>query len=331
VLLLACCATVLGQAVSTPADSINIRLRTEHYAIAGSVSDARLKEYGRALEFIYAEYEKGFSKLLEAPLKSPKSKAGEKGATGSGKPNKPSAGDRSRADKNDPASDAAGAEVAADADLFPVVIFSNTKEYQSDTRQHLGHNAEHSIGMFIPSTRMLLIADQGNSRDTFEVLFHEAFHQFLNRYVKNPPMWLNEGLAVHYGSAVPSGKGVAFTNLPTTRWKMAREAIDAKKMVPLADLVTASRAQFYDATPVKLDDFDNPRMQHVYYAEAYTLVHLLLNDAEGKKRLQNYVRDLAKDDGRNTAAITQKYFDAKTCEGLTQHWIRHVKSGPRVR
>lgn len=325
-------STAYAQRSGTPADSINVRLKTEHYAIAGSVSDERLRDYGRALEFIYSEYEKGFAKLLDSPDKSAKTKpASEKSRPPGGKPGSARSSSRKSADDDKKAPDAPDASGDSDDDLFPVVIFSNTKEYQSDTRRNLGHDAEHTIGMFIPSTRMLLIADQGNSRDTYEVLFHEAFHQFLNRHVKNPPMWLNEGLAVHYGSAVPSGKGVAFTNLPTSRWKVAREAIEGKKMVSLAGVVTADRARFYDPTPVKLDDFDNSRMQHIYYAEAYTLVHLLLNDAEGKKRLQNYIRDLARDDGRNTPAITQKYFDEKTCEGLTQHWVRHVKSGPRSR
>jgi hypothetical protein len=315
---------VHAQRAANPADSINVRLKTEHYAIAGSVSDERLREYGRALEYIYAEYDKGFAKLLDMPDQSAKSKSSsDKSRTPAGK----SGAGRSSSRK--PADPPGSGD--SDDDLFSVVIFSNTKEYQSDTRRNLGHDAEHTIGMFIPTTRMLLIADQGNTRDTYEVLFHEAFHQFLNRHLKNPPMWLNEGLAVHYGSAMPSAHGVAFTNLPTSRWKVAREAIDAKKAVPLADVVAADRAKFYDPTPVKLDGFDDLRRQHLYYAQAYTLVHLLLNDAEGKKRLQNYIRDLAHDDGRNTVEITHKYFDEKTCEGLTQHWVRHVKSGPRSR
>ena len=43
---------------------LNVRHRTEHYAIAGTASDARLAEYGRCLEYIYREYANGFSELL---------------------------------------------------------------------------------------------------------------------------------------------------------------------------------------------------------------------------------------------------------------------------
>src|SRR5262245_22546399 len=87
---------------AAPADSINVRLRTEHYAIAGSVSDERLRDYGRALEFIYAEYEKGFAKLLDSAAKSPNSKrggeksnAGEKSSAESAKSRQPAAKDKS--------------------------------------------------------------------------------------------------------------------------------------------------------------------------------------------------------------------------------------------
>ena len=44
----------------------------------------------------------------------------------------------------------------------------------------------------------------------------------------------------------------------------------------------------------------------------------------GRERVQNYIRDLAKDDGMNTRAITEKHFDKATCDQLTHSWIRHV-------
>ena len=35
--------------------NLNVRHRTGHYALAGTVSDARLAEYGKYLEYIYRE------------------------------------------------------------------------------------------------------------------------------------------------------------------------------------------------------------------------------------------------------------------------------------
>ena len=329
-------------------NGVNVRLRTEHYAIGGTVSEARLREYGRLLEFIYVEYEKGFATLLNSGDVTTAGKSGGRAAQRSPGKNSKSNGTadkpvtRKKSNNRDQGADkkptgpAAGkdkpeSDDQSDDALFPVAIFSSTKEYQTQTRQYLGHNAEHTIGMFIPATRMLLIADQGNTRETQEVLFHEAFHQFLNEHLADAPVWLNEGLATHYGSAVPAGKGIAFTNVPTIRWKLAREAIEGKKAISISDVVNASYERFYDKTPIKIDDFDNVTRSTLYYAQAYTLVHMLLHDAEGKKRLQNYIRDLARDREGRTAEITERYFDEKTCTALGPHWIKHVKSGPRSR
>lgn len=313
--------------------ALNVRLKTKHYALGGTVSEARLREYGRLLEFIYSEYEKGFDILLAETESKSTAPAKADRARGSRKPEVPKANETARKPGSEKSTDKKGSGDAENeiGERFPVAIFLNTREYQAQTRQHLGHNAEHTIGMFIPATRMLLIADQGNTRDTQEVLFHEAFHQFLDKHVADPPMWLNEGLAMHYGSAMPAGKGIEFTNIPTDRWKLAREAVEDKKAIPLVEVVNATRERFYDKTPIRIDEFDNVTRSSLYYAQAYTIVHMLLNDPDGKKRLQNYIRDLARDRGNHTAEITARYFDEKACTSLSPHWIKYVKAGPRGR
>jgi hypothetical protein len=304
------------------ADALAVRVRTEHYAIAGTVTDARLAEYSRALEFIHAEYEKGFARLLKPEADAAEKPARKKSARGSAKAKRAGSAAESPSGDND-------AKPHADEALHRVVIFSNTNEYEREMQRHLAVSAEHTIGMFIPSRKLLAIADQGNSRDTYEVLFHEAFHQFMHKHLPNPPMWLNEGLAVYFGSGVPTGKGIAFTNVPTDRWKLAREAIDARKSIPLHEVVAASRAQFYDRTPVKIDDFEGVTRSSLFYSQSYTLLHMLQSDPEGRKRLQSYIRELADADGRASREITQKFFDEKTCRGLESHWARHVKAGAR--
>jgi len=80
-----------------------------------------------------------------------------------------------------------------------------------------------------------------------------------------------------------------------------------------------------------LGDYENLRVSHVYYAQAYTLVHTLLHDRTGKARLQEYLRELARDDGTRTDEITRKYFGPKACERITPFWIRHVNSRPETR
>ncbi len=57
-------------------NNLNIRHRTEHYALAGTAADVRLAEYGRCLEYIYREYADGFTELIAEP--PPGSETGEK-------------------------------------------------------------------------------------------------------------------------------------------------------------------------------------------------------------------------------------------------------------
>ena len=191
---------------------------------------------------------------------------------------------------------------------------------------------EHTGGMYVPRLKALLILDQGNIDDTATVLFHEAFHQFMRRYVKDPPMWLNEGLAQYYGSARPTRSGLAFDRPRTESWKLVRKLISKDRPIPLWEVVSATRRQFYDPTPLGLSGrYRRLTYRTAYYAEAYTLVHLLLDDPTARERLRDYLRDLARDDGQHTGEITRKYFGPDVCEHMTPFWIEHVQSRPENR
>jgi len=69
-------------------------------------------------------------------------------------------------------------------------VFANTLE----------SGAEHSDGVYHPVIKTLLLNAQMSSTATQNVLFHEAFHQYLDQAVARAPIWLNEGLAEYYGA-----------------------------------------------------------------------------------------------------------------------------------
>ncbi len=96
-------------------------------------------------------------------------------------------------------------------------------------------------------------------------------------------------------------------------------------------MVQADRATFYNTRRLDARRGAYPKVRDVYYAEAYTFVHMLLHDRGGQRRLQDYVRDLARADGKDTDAITNKYFDGKTCDRLSIAWARYVNSRPDSR
>lgn len=306
---------------------LNVRVTTDHYILAGTVTDERLQIYANALEYIYREYETGFSELLEDQGEEPRKSSRQKSR-------------RSKSSRGRSRSSARGGQVESDPtrtmdqedeqNRFPVIIFNNRQQYL-DFGQAFLSGSEHSIGMYVPSCKLLLILDQGNFEDTTEVLFHEAFHQFLHRYVKNPPTWVDEGLAVHYGNARPTSNGLSFRRPPPLRWKLVRKLIQKKQAIPLWDVVSARQITFYNPAPVHVPRFENVTMKSIYYAEAYTLVHTLLSDRSGRERLCEYVRELAKDDGTRTAQITREYFGPDVCEHMTPFWTKHVDSRPENR
>lgn len=305
---------------------LNVRLETDHYVLAGTVTDSRLQMYGRALEYIYREYEKGFSEVLKEQDKKDRKSGKSKSRGKSGRSKRRSSQRGGRGADEKPRT----MDQDDEQDRFPVIIFNNRHQYNAFGQAFLG-SAEHSIGMFVPSCKLLLILDQGNFEDTTEVLFHEAFHQFMDRHVKNSPVWLNEGLAVHYGHARPTSSGLTFRQPPAIRWQLTRKLIQKKQSLPLWDVVNAGRWEFYSHQPVKVSRFENVTMSSLYYAQAYTLVHTLLSDRSGRERLRNYLRDLAEDDGTRTSRITREYFGPDVCEHMTSFWIKHVNSRPETR
>ena len=317
------------QDLRTKLKDLNVRHQTGHYRLAGTVADERMQMYGQALEYIYREYARGFASVLEDQ---------DDGNSGGSKKGKRSRRTKKRTNKRKtPAKTTQdGGELGsmAQADQenrFPVIIFANRQQYLEFGRAFLG-SAEHTIGMYVPSCKLLLILDQGNFEDTYEVLFHEAFHQFMDRYIANPPVWLNEGLAVHYGYARPTAGGLSFRQPPPIRWQLTRKLIQKSQALSLWEIINADSRTFYSKVAISVSGFERVTVSSMYYAQAYTLVHTLLSDKSGRERLRDYLRDLARDKtGRKSHQITREYFGPDICEHMTPFWIKHVNSRPETK
>lgn len=303
-------------------EELNVRHQTDHFVLAGTVSDERLEEYGRALEWIYGQYTRGFADLLRDEKRA--NAAQRRKAAGARRSNVPQ-----RAEQSADSEQTSLADIDAD-ESHRIIIFAERGEYLTFGSQYI-RGSEHSIGLFLDSANLLLILDQGDADETYSILFHEAFHQFFHRYVKNPPTWLDEGLATHYGYGRPHGRGFTFSRPPPENWRLVRTLITQRQAIPLWDVVSASRAKFYDMSGVSVQGYMRVTRKNIYYAQAYTLVHALLNDRDGRKHLQKYVRALANDDGQNTRTITAEYFGPDICDRLVDGWVRHVRSNPETR
>ncbi|UCE59874.1 MAG: hypothetical protein JSU63_20820 [Phycisphaerales bacterium] len=262
---------------------LNVRHSTEHYRLAGTVSDVQLAEFGRCLEYIYTEYAKGFGKLLDKP-------------------------------SDDTAS--------AEDKRFDVVILAKQKEYEEFRQAYFGVYSEHTSGLYIPRAQLLLISAAGPLDETYEVIFHEAFHQFVDRFIPAMPTWVNEGLATYYGTARPTKGGLVFDRPRRGFFRIVRDATSAKKLIPFEELLSYDRASFYQRDPIEGVSFDRRILS---YAQSYTLCAYLLSDSGGRKHLQKYLRALAQ--ARNTATARQatlESFPAKLLESLVPGWLEFV-------
>ncbi len=265
-----------------------VRKATPHYSLAGTIGEERFAEYARCLEYIYAEYQKGFGDLLAGNEK------------------------QSRQTEARPDSQ----------DRFRVVILATDAQYNEFVEAYFAGQAEHTRGLFVPAVSLLIIRDDPDSSETYEVLFHEAFHQFLHRYIPFAPVWLNEGLATYYGTARPTKSGLVFDRRELGFFKVVRDAVDAKALVPLRDLTLADRRAFYDRTEVRAIKAAKATLN---YAQSYTLVSYILSDVHGREHLRKYIRLLASAKSDVDARrITKEHFSDKLLASMVAPWLESV-------
>ena len=62
----------------------------------------------------------------------------------------------------------------------------------------LGSVHPHTKGLYSPSLKQLLVRNLSDQQDMLETVRHEGFHQYLDRFLDNPPVWFNEGMAEYY-------------------------------------------------------------------------------------------------------------------------------------
>ena len=151
---------------------------------------------------------------------------------------------------------------------------------------------EHVGGVYRSSTGELLVADRpygrrhaltrggGRVADApWRILFHEAFHHYLDQHVPDAPLWFHEGFAEVFEAAELRGAGAELAVHRDHR----RAVRDPGRLVPLPELLSLSPEQFND-----------PERQQDAYAQSWSLAYWLLTnrvaDAELRERLHAFPR-----------------------------------------
>ncbi len=135
-----------------------------------------------------------------------------------------------------------------------------------------------SAGYWSPMARELVIYDDqagGGRRDTWIVLNHEAFHQYIFYLYGNisPHSWYNEGTGDFYSGYEYKNK--RFT-LKANQWRRdtIKEAVQGDVHVPLKDFVRLTQPEYYGTNKWGADGGQN-------YAQGWSFIYFLRT---GKKQ-----------------------------------------------
>lgn len=145
-----------------------------------------------------------------------------------------------------------------------VWIFDSEEAYHvfGDT---LARREDRSVGLYHPHIRTLLLFGKVSPKETQEVLFHEAFHQYLDVAVRHAPIWFNEGLAEYFGATTFDGAWKPVEGgLQPKRLGHLRSLLDERPPVDFQELMLMSPARFMDGDA------------GLHYAQSWAMVHWFL-------------------------------------------------------
>lgn len=130
----------------------------------------------------------------------------------------------------------------------------------------------------------------------FARLYHEAFHAYLGTFVypgedRKVPLWLNEGLAQVFESAIVEAGELRVGHAEKARLQEAQEALEKKSLLPLLSLLRAAPKEFQFAHASGKEKAGRA------YLASWALAHYLLFGRRviGTDAFDEYVRALGRE------------------------------------
>jgi hypothetical protein len=203
---------------------------------------------------------------------------------------------------------------------MPLYLFETEQQYDRFLQEN-GIDATHSGGMFFVTHQFQGLAtwtDARSRRKTFEVLQHEGFHQFAwHAFGPSMPVWLNEGLAQYFESAVLNEDGRMTLGLTCAaridRVKAALAQDDALAIDTLTRITPRQWAGVLRRSPDRAN---------LLYAQSWSLAYFLIHGGEGahQPKLIDYLERLSRGDRPGDAMLMA--FGKGGVKALSQEWQR---------
>jgi hypothetical protein len=158
--------------------------------------------------------------------------------------------------------------------------------------------------------------------ETRNVLVHEAFHQFLDKYLEMAPQTFNEGCADYFAPAIYSEEGRSRKpklEIKTNTWRLKsiQQMIKADSYVPLVPFIKMTKAEMYDR-----------RYMGMHYAQSWGFFFFMWEYKVNQKRkywdtLERYYKALRKGKGLNRAY--KDSFGRLNMKKVEEEWKDYVQ------
>ena len=199
-----------------------------------------------------------------------------------------------------------------------VAVFNTREAYLTYGEMTLSGRQEWTLGYYHPLYNELLLFEDVDREATLQVLYHEAFHQFMRLLTpRKLPYWYNEGMAEYMGGLrveVPkSGPPRIVEQGRILEGRLRALKLGLPMVLKFEDLMMQTPAQFYSG-PVPLK-----------YAQSWAMIHFF-HEAEGgrhRPRLEAYFRKL-KEGGTPREALQAGFGNADLAT-LQKEWLEYVR------
>lgn len=198
---------------------------------------------------------------------------------------------------------------------FIVYVFSGERSYNRFVQDVFGARMENTLGMYSGALKQLLILHAESEDDYLSTTRHEGFHQYLDAFPMEKPIWLNEGLAEYFAAARNKGSAwhdgaLELGRLEVLRQLMQREGGLKAHLFPLERFVALQPMEFMANAQVA-------------YAQAWAFVHFLRHSSvRNRDAFQRLMSELMA--GRPASQAIARAFQGTDWHRLDLEFRRHV-------
>jgi tetratricopeptide (TPR) repeat protein len=164
---------------------------------------------------------------------------------------------------------------------LPFYLFRRRDEFRKFHDDDTGGKSENLLGYFVPMAgkeRLVFFDIPDDRRETVSVMFHEGTHFIL--HLAEPQVlvsrWIHEGCAEYFGGSKFDGKRFHPGLVQDGRLLHFQDMIATDRVRPMEELMRAGNPYQEGEAPAEFGG--------EHYAQAWTLVHFLMEGKKGKYR-----------------------------------------------